>query len=271
MLVKSGEALSRSQENRGVQKSTIQWLSGQQGLLRVPATWQVDEPGDLFHRVKYIYAGRAFYQRGSQRIPLRPGHLYIFPANKPYRLFQDTFKRPVFMYFHVVINPDFHNELIALPVKPRTTLHALIKLMESVLRYHEISQAVLEPLIRELFVLIDSAVSLELPSDARVTAAVNFLQQHFQEKVSIARLAESQGLEKAYFIRLFHRYAGVSPAQYLLRYRISIAKGLLLRDMPVHEAAAHAGFCDEKFFSRVFHRIERVPPSRYKESQFFSL
>jgi AraC-like DNA-binding protein len=67
--------------------------------------------------------------------------------------------------------------------------------------------------------------------------------------------------------RLFRRYQGFSPYQYLLRRKMALAAGLLMNPATlVKEAAAQVGFADPYHFSRCFKQVHRIAPKDFQRS-----
>ncbi|WP_221031993.1 helix-turn-helix transcriptional regulator [Actomonas aquatica] len=67
--------------------------------------------------------------------------------------------------------------------------------------------------------------------------------------------------------RLFRRYQGVTPYQYLTRRKMNeAAHALIDTDLMVKEVAARVGFDDPLHFSRVFRHVHGVSPQRLRES-----
>jgi AraC-like DNA-binding protein len=104
---------------------------------------------------------------------------------------------------------------------------------------------------------------------ARVTrqfvAVQEFIHTHMQEPIALADLARVVRLHPTYFSDQFKRVIGVRPLEYLLRRRIERAQYLLLtHSASVKEIAAAVGIPDPAYFSRVFAKLCRTSPSRYR-------
>ena len=70
-----------------------------------------------------------------------------------------------------------------------------------------------------------------------------------------------------YLSRVFRRDTGITPWQYLNRYRVVQAQKLLLTsELSVTEVAQHVGFNDPAYFVRVFHKETGKAPRQYRKS-----
>ncbi len=78
----------------------------------------------------------------------------------------------------------------------------------------------------------------------------------------LEEIATAAGLEASSVCRLFRRFLGVSPHQYLRRRKMAVAAAFLLETGgKVQEAAARVGMDDPFHFSRCFRAVHGVPPS----------
>jgi len=72
-------------------------------------------------------------------------------------------------------------------------------------------------------------------------------------------------LERSYFYRIFKKYTGSSPEQYIIKYRIKKATELIrYNKYSVTEIAEYVGIKDIYYFSRLFKKVMGVSPSEYK-------
>ena len=74
-------------------------------------------------------------------------------------------------------------------------------------------------------------------------------------------------MSKSYFLRLFWRYMGTTPYNYLVNFHITQAKELLvLTDHSVSEIAQKVGFGDASNFSTRFAKATGQSPLQYRKS-----
>ena len=75
----------------------------------------------------------------------------------------------------------------------------------------------------------------------RIAAAIRFLDQHRATQPRLSELAEAAGLSEFHFHRLFHRWAGITPKDFLQCLTVEHAKQRLRDSMSVLEAALESG------------------------------
>jgi len=117
---------------------------------------------------------------------------------------------------------------------------------------------------------IDRALSGEdvLPphTSALVKRTLLYLHQNYTRLLTRWEIAESIGISEDYLTRLFNRELGISPWDYLNRYRILKAKKLLATTShSIGMIARQVGFKEQSYFSRVFHKIEGISPQEYQK------
>lgn len=102
-------------------------------------------------------------------------------------------------------------------------------------------------------------------TSALVKRTVAYLHQNYARPLARWEIAEGIGASEDYLSRLFNRELGLSPWDYLNRYRISRAKELLwLTHDSVSQIGRRVGFSDPAYFSRVFRRLTGVSPRGYR-------
>lgn len=80
-------------------------------------------------------------------------------------------------------------------------------------------------------------------------------------------ITRNVGVGSTRLSRLFRRYQGLSPYQYLLHRKMALAAELLMNPSTlVKEAAAQVGFADQYHFSRCFKKVHRVAPREFQRS-----
>lgn len=80
----------------------------------------------------------------------------------------------------------------------------------------------------------------------------------------MAQLAKTAGLSRSAFFERFTRVVGMPPMEYLLAWRMAVARDLLRRpDLGIAEVADRVGYGSASTFSTAFSRHVGEPPSQY--------
>lgn len=99
---------------------------------------------------------------------------------------------------------------------------------------------------------------------SRIEQAIQFLDRNFPRQPSLAEVAESVNLSEFHFQRMFRRWAGVSPKQFLQYLRLDYAKAALDSAQNVLDAAYSAGLSSPGRLHDLFVSIDAVTPGEYK-------
>jgi AraC-like DNA-binding protein len=99
----------------------------------------------------------------------------------------------------------------------------------------------------------------------RLKRALNYLEAHLADPVTLAKLASSAGLKPMYFAAQFKAATGLRPHEYLLRKRVERAQLLLTKsDLPLVDIALGVGFQSQAHFTTVFKRVVGETPYRWR-------
>jgi AraC-like DNA-binding protein len=101
-----------------------------------------------------------------------------------------------------------------------------------------------------------------------VRRAMAYIHKHYAEPFSRHEMARQLGLSERYLTRCFHREMNITPVEYLNRYRLKEAKGLLGTGANVTETAMAVGFSSVSYFTRLFEKEVGVSPGAYRHTHF---
>ena len=101
-------------------------------------------------------------------------------------------------------------------------------------------------------------------ADARLAPAIRQMHSQVARSWTVALLARSAGVSRSAFFERFTRSVGLAPMEYLLAWRMAVAKDLLRReDVGLEEVAERVGYSSASTFSTAFSRHVGCPPGRY--------
>ena len=107
---------------------------------------------------------------------------------------------------------------------------------------------------------------LPQPTSLLVKRTIAYLQQNYAQRLTRQQMAKAVGVSEDYLGRIFLQELGLSPMEYLNRYRIKEAKVLLSHtSASVTDIADQVGFDDPAYFSRAFRKQVGFSPRAYRK------
>ncbi len=104
--------------------------------------------------------------------------------------------------------------------------------------------------------------------DARLAEAIRQMHADPARQWTIVELAKEAALSRSAFFDRFLRSVGVPPMEYLLSWRMALAKDMLRRrEADIAEVAERVGYGSASTFSTAFSRHVGQPPGRYARAQ----
>lgn len=132
-------------------------------------------------------------------------------------------------------------------------------------------------LIGHLYLFIDylarSAAEIKIRQGSKlrdfyIHEALAFIEQNFQNDITVEDIAEVCGLNRSYFGKIFKEAVGKSPQDFLLNYRMVKAAELLkLTKLSVGDISNAVGYDNQLHFSRAFKNIYGVSPKNWRTEQ----
>jgi AraC-like DNA-binding protein len=105
-------------------------------------------------------------------------------------------------------------------------------------------------------------------TDARLALAIRQMHENPDKPWTVAQLAKAAALSRSAFFERFSRAVGVAPMEYLLSWRMALAKNLLRRkEGGVAKVAERVGYSSASAFSVAFTRYVGLPPTQYVQEQ----
>jgi len=228
--------------------------------------------------LEYVAEGAGTVELDGCRAELKPGSVFTTRLDTHAVMRTDP-TRPLLKYFLCVTGTRFEARLRAVRIPPTQVLqigaHGEVRnVFEQLIREGrhsgESTRVICEHLLDVLLLKIAEGISDHArPTDA---ARENFLRckalvDAQAERIhSLEDLATSAGLDASSVCRLFRRFQGTSPYQYLLRCKMNLAaEHLLGTGALVKEAAQRVGFTDPYHFSRCFKAVHGVAPRELRQ------
>lgn len=100
---------------------------------------------------------------------------------------------------------------------------------------------------------------------------IDFIQQHYDEKITLQQIAKSGGIGQSKCCKLFQTFLHQTPNSYFVSYRLSKSTELLcITDMTITEIAYAVGFNGASYYAEMFHKYFGISPSAYRQKAAFN-
>ena len=124
--------------------------------------------------------------------------------------------------------------------------------------------------LRLLLIHLSENINLHNPEDApaaiRITKAKKWIDKHYEEELSLEKVAQQVNMSRSHFARQFRQYTGFSMVDYLLKVRCdAIATQLAQSDTDISEIAFSTGFSNLSHFYRHFKRRYGTTPRAFRQ------
>jgi AraC family transcriptional regulator, regulatory protein of adaptative response / methylated-DNA-[protein]-cysteine methyltransferase len=99
----------------------------------------------------------------------------------------------------------------------------------------------------------------------RIEKAIQFIENNFKSQPTLERIAESVHLSKYHFDRIFKRWAGISPIQFLQFITLDFTKQKLTESKSLLETSLEAGLSGPSRLHDLFVSFEAMTPGEFKK------
>lgn len=103
----------------------------------------------------------------------------------------------------------------------------------------------------------------------QIMKAKFYIDKYFSENIDLNKIAFQAYVSKFHFIRVFKKYYGCTPNQYLQHVRIQKAKELLKKGSSIDEACITVGFSSKTSFAGLFKKLTGHTPFVYRNKKQF--
>lgn len=130
-----------------------------------------------------------------------------------------------------------------------------------------------EWLSRLIFLLAKNCPAMEkkpsekaLRNGARIKIMLQYIQKHYGEELTLAKIAESANLSENECLRCFRSMIGCTPIQYVKQVRIQKAAELLVStNRKISDIGAQCGFQEMSYFAKTFREVKGCAPGDFRK------
>lgn len=182
----------------------------------------------------------------------------------------------VFEALHVRLLLDTLPSFMLIPAKDRAAdvLRGLLEILDREIRSAQMGTALVTQRLAEVLLVQvlrgfgarhghDGTGWIRAAADPKIGAALNAMHSDVSHRWTVGELARAAGMSRSAFALAFTTKVGTPPLDYLLRWRMQVARTALRRGETIAAVAARVGYASESAFGNAFKRVHGKPPKRY--------
>lgn len=243
------------------------------GDVDADTTWQAEGVCSSFSRLYLVTGGEGFLHTEEGEIPLTAEHAYLIPAGLRYSYGTRTHLEKLFFHFNLV-RPDgydyFHRfGKVAGVSLSGTDARELRRLFYSGETFANamITKLYICRILSEILAAYPYYPAYTAGFTSRTAAAVSYIREHLSATLTVREVAGALFVSEGTLTGDFKREVGCPVSRYIEDRVLQTAEEqLLCTDRTVSEIAADCGFCDPFYFSRRFHAVFGMSPTRYRQA-----
>lgn len=251
----------------------------------VPTHWHEE------FELNYVWEGKGQLWLDGEKYTVSPGDILVIPPNVLHAAYPcqgESLRYDAFV---------FHPSFLGAENQDRCTAECVYPLARGQIRiqnyrtegdkdYPEIRECILQilasagknngqgdlllksGLFRLLYLLEkDASVDPETDFGERdlIRPALGYMEEHYQESITVGQLADCCNLSKSYFMSCFKKTTGISAVEHLIQLRIrAVCQALNKTDRSISEIAADCGYSNLSNFNRQFKKCVGCSPGSYR-------
>lgn len=263
--------------------------------------WNYKNVISPYYRIYYVDEGEGTLSNSDQNLKLQPQHLYIIPSYTLVNLncaenlsvyfihfFEDfnngmsLFQHNRFFFATKANAVDIANFKRLYKINPNRGLNRSDnpKIYEKEIFYKEYedlnnlqhastffeTQGIILQLISRFLSLNNFQQKTPEIIPSKILGIMSYININLKENISVTSLASRANQNRDYFSRLFHKYTGARPIDYLHDRRIERAQYLILRThLSFEEIAYETGFESIPHFFKIFKRKTSLTPDQFRK------
>jgi AraC family transcriptional regulator of arabinose operon len=230
-----------------------------------------------WHRLHYILYGKGFFKTGDGSYELKKGYIFYIPPGKSARYYPE--KNEPWTYVWLGFNGDYADRILNhccicedSPIVYDKNFVLKPLFMELTERYGDgagLNMNCMSAALKifwELMSMCGASARRVSAKEQHIQAVRQYIENNYQFPITVRDIAGSLGLSPNYLANIFSEKISVSPKEYLIRYRIDKACGLLAKGGAlIKDIALSVGYKDPLHFSAEFKRLKKVSPSEYRK------
>jgi len=248
-----------------------------------------------FDEIAFVLKGSGIHEIDGKRYPIMRGDVFVIHGNQAHRIvkqrnltlaniiyerdhfleIKDEFKEfpgfsALFVYEPLFRKNQPFKAFLHLSSQQLENIKLLIsQIKKEQEQRNDGAEKVIEYVFRQLMVMLcrdyHKSENLSTKGILKISSAIDYMEEHFADKVTIETLYKELNMSSATFRRTFKKVTGSSPIDFLIRLRIEKAAEMMRQNpsLRVLEVCYSVGFDNCGYFGNRFKKIIGVTPKKY--------
>lgn len=217
----------------------------------------------------YFLEGKADIRDQDHTMALSLFELVVYPPGVSHQEFLDTRYHQAIICLHLECETELAFDRLFKLKDENGTLRWLIKQIHQ--EYHQPGEYQDEILCDLVSLLIGMMKKIsheyQTPNVNIPEKCMQYIQEHFSEKIDTCKLAEEIFVSASYLNRVFKRRFNTTPILYLNLYRMEVAREMLVQtSSKIASVARFVGLEDSKHFAKLFKKTTGFSPAAYRNA-----
>ncbi|RKN61939.1 helix-turn-helix domain-containing protein [Paenibacillus ginsengarvi] len=237
-----------------------------------------------YYQLKYVVRGTGYLIWQGRKYKLRPGEMFFLDLTQMHQYYADPDDPWELLWFRFggVTVLDYYRLLECSrppvfrsrnPIAMRGMFMNLFNMFKlrpfglEIAASSLITQIISEIVITKMENDGDQPLHLSPMYPKEVQQALGYIEKHFSSPIKLEEVADHIHLSPYYFSRIFKRSTGYSVMEYVIKYRLTRSKHLLMfTKLSSGQIALNVGFCSHSYFTKMFKTYEGMTPKEYRKS-----
>lgn len=231
----------------------------------------------------YVLSGKGYVSTQNEKVAVIPGQLVFMDLSRPYKYYPQK-KDPweiLWIYFGGK-DADWYYQMITgrnkliFNLADNSGIPGMLKDIYNLypqkdpfveIKTSNIITNILTELYIESMKENNSTTNSNFEYPNPVKTVIDFVEQNYFRKITLEELSSTTFLSPFYLLRLFKKYTGYTPGEFINKYRLDFSKKLLLEpELTIEQIALNLGFNTHSYFSKLFKKSSGLTPEQFRKN-----
>jgi AraC-like DNA-binding protein len=262
----------------GIRRKNLPFIMDIYGYFKANGEYYTKRSGKNKLLLFYTLSGQGYLEYRNNRYILNPGQVAVIDCNEyqHYKTYKNQWEfvwihfsgDGADRYFNLINNDSLSIINIRNKEKFKSLLESIKKFTEKTNPYGDLLLS--DYICRILTVLALDNLSINAVEGERqlnIDTVIEFIENNYQENISLEKLAKMCHLSKFHFLRVFKKQTGFTPYEFITNYRMNMSKHFLIKTKsPVSEISEKVGYNNVNTYIKCFKNQTGTTPNRFRIS-----